>query len=350
LFSDLGFNVMRHRNPLLDEYINEDDVDVIWHASATGHINVVNSGEDEILWIDRWVREGGTLVLIDNPIYNTSSASSGTYVGGYSEADDLIQHWLTRLEITSGIREITSLAGDKVDDTSDRRLPVGPSGKVDLALDPIRIVNTYKHSGLVRPFAYRFSMTRVRDDELQPVLRDPFGTVLVWARYGNGEVWLVSDPFMFSNLILDEADNAGTAVSVILSSRGGDNSTVLFDEYHLGFVQTRSIADAARTPLGRAILYLGVILALALGTAGARFGPVRKPPGAIGVSQRAFVKALATLWQGANATTAVADALWRRYGTRKLLRRRGLEETLDTMRRDKPRIDDLLDVARQLDS
>jgi hypothetical protein len=77
---------------------------------------------------------------------------------------------------------------------------------------------------------------------------------------------------------------------------------------------------------------------------------VRKPRGAIGVSQRAFVKALAGLWFGANATTAAADALWRRYGSRQQIRRKGLDTKLDELRRSSPRMDELLEIAKRLDS
>ncbi len=349
LFDELGFNLSRHRRPMLPEYVDANDVDVIWHASSTGHMTVVDSTIDEIEWLDRWVREGGTLVLVDNPTYTPVTASSGTYATSYTDVDSLIQNWLDRLDISSGIREITSL-NEGSEEEHSRRVIVRATDKADLELTDTNAVYTYKHSGIVRPFTYRFSMSSTRDDELEPILRDAYGTALVWARYGNGEVWLASDPYMFSNLIIDEADNSRVAVSMILSSRGGDDSTVLFDEYHLGFVQTRSVSDAAKTPLGRAILYIGLIMALALGTAGARFGPIRKPPGAIGVSQKAFVKALATLWQGAGAVNAAADALWRRYGSRQQVRRLGLDQELDHMRKSNPRTDDLLDVAKRLDS
>jgi hypothetical protein len=134
-----------------------------------------------------------------------------------------------------------------------------------------------------------------------------------------------------------------------MSSSGGDIARIVFDEYHLGFYKTVTIIDAARTPVGISILYLGVVAALMLATAGARFGRARKGDIASGVSQRAFVGALAGLWLAADAHTAAADALWRRYHSRNSVRRKGLSEELDKMRKGDVKADELLETARKLD-
>ena len=80
------------------------------------------------------------------------------------------------------------------------------------------------------------------------------------AKHDEGQVWLISDPFLFSNMLLQESDNSVLAASIACQvSRGGDFPRILFDEYHLGFTQSVTLADAARTPLGKAILYLCVV-------------------------------------------------------------------------------------------
>ena len=46
---------------------------------------------------------------------------------------------------------------------------------------------------------------------------------------------------------------------------------------------------------------------------------------------------------------AAADALYRRYGARAGIKRKGLDKELDTMRTSRQKVDDLLDVAKKLD-
>jgi hypothetical protein len=231
------------------------------------------------------------------------------------------------------------------------RVPV--EGKqISPAIGPLGIVNTYERRTMIGPEVYRFSSLELpkADEAYLAVIRDPYGVVVARVNHGDGTVWLVADPYLFSNLLIQEANNAPLAVSIAMSSRGGESAVISFDEYHLGYVQSRSLSDAARTPIGKAILFLGVVSALAIGTAGARFGRARKGIGPVGVSQRAFVQALAGLWQAADASTAAADALWRRYHSRSSARRRGLDEQLDSMRKGTAKVDELLEVARKLDA
>jgi len=336
---ELGFETTRHRNPLLRSEIRKDSADVIWHSYGS-----VPVGEDEIQWISEWVTEGGTLVLIADPLKQLAGSPELFSV----EYDDiLVEEWLGRFEITSNVQEVQPLADNSGLAMFPHRMIVG--APIDWELGETREIHTYKRRGLVNPVVYRFTMANTSERSPRSVIRDGYGTVLAWGSYGGGQVWVVADPYLFSNLLLKEADNSTAAISLVLGSRGGESARVLFDEYHLGFVQSKSLSDAARTPFGKGVLFLGLISVLAIGIAGARFGPVRKAPGAIGVSQRAFVKALAGLWQGAGASTAAADALWRRYGSRQGVRRKGLDTRLDEMRKSRPKPDDLLEIARKLD-
>jgi hypothetical protein len=334
LFEELGFGVTRHRYPLVGDRV-PTRTDIIWHAWSAWPV-----GMDEIEWIDDWVRRGGTLVLIDNPLRRSlgMAESSGVGIG-----DILLDHWLDRLGLKPVIRNAASIM-DSDEDSPHRQLLVDPG---TWGLGDVHRIHSYKRSGLIAPLVYRLDIVRADVKNPTPVIRDSFGTLVAWSGQGSGRVWIVADPYLFSNLLIQETDNALLAVTMI--SRSGESPAVLFDEYHLGYVRTRTLADAARTPLGKGILYIGMIVALALGSAGARFGPIRKAPGAVGVSQRAFVRALATLWQGAGATTAVGEALWRRYASRQAVRRRHLDTELDRMRKSKPRPDELIEIAGELD-
>ncbi len=340
LFEKLGFRVFRHRRLLLENTMPRGGADIIWHVRGTVAVD-----NDEIKWVDSWVGSGGTLVIVDNP--NIFSAATQDPFAPESN-DELIAHWFEMLDITGGMREARPIADKGGLSAIPHRMPVTTSREWELG--ETHEIHTYLRRGLMSPMVYRLSLNEDSEKGTRRVIRDGYGTILAGARYGAGQVWVVADPYLFGNLLVQEADNAVIAASMVVGSSGGEHSAVLFDEYHLGFVQSRTLADAARTPLGKGLLFLGAIAALALGIAGARFGPVRKAPGAIGVSQRAFVQALAELWLGAGATTAAADALWMRYGSRQSVRRRNLDQELDRMRKGRPRVDELIEISKKLDS
>jgi len=339
LFSDIGLTCVQHRKPILKNDMPGKGVDIIWHNSA-----MVPMGQDEVDWVDAWVKDGGTLVLVSNPL-RIAASSGGMY--GIQEDDILIDHFLNEFYIESETMDVTNLGGTSGYNTISYRMPVWSDS--DWELGHIDEVDTYKRQGIAGPMVYRFTVRGDESSELKIRLKDGYGAVAVMAKYGGGRIWFISDPFLFSNMLIQDADNAILASSIAAGARGGDFSSILFDEYHLGFTQAVSLVDAAGTPVGRGILYLCAVGILAIATAGARFGPVRKAKGAIGVSQRAFVNALAGLWLGANAVPAAADALWRRYGAKKGVRRKGLDKELDRLRSSRGKVDELLEISRKLD-
>jgi hypothetical protein len=337
MFESLGFEVQRHHYPLVGNYISSDGVDVIWHSKGRVPVD-----QEEVDWIDLWVVDGGTLVLVNEP----SQKDDTTYEEFSFNVDDaLIDRWLDRIGMAEIFSEVIDIAGRA--GAGNRRLLAGEP--TDMALGEIGQIVTYEHHASGIPSVARFILREEREPEVRRVIRDSHGTVLAFIQWGRGQVWLVSDIYVFSNMLLQDADNAPVAVSMVLDSRGGDHSRVLFDEYHLGFVQTRTFNDAARTPVGKTLIYLAIVAAIAVATAGARFGRPRRASSPIGVSQRAFVRALAGMWQAAGATSAAADALWRRYRGKRSVVHQGMDVVLDGMRKGKPTRDSLLSIARRLD-
>jgi len=339
LLESTGFDVVRHRKPLIEEEMPDDGTGIIWHVSGEVPVD-----EDELAFIDHWVYRGGTLVLIDNPPEMEDILMDPV---GEVSGDSLIAVYADYFDLVGVQREITPLGGAQGGSPNTHYLTVGTTQNWGLGW--ISSIHSYLKRGLVNPVVYRF----VELDEAQGrrlfAIRDGYGIVISSTEYGDGHVWMVADPYIFGNMLIQEADNAVAALSMLAGERSGGVGRVLFDEYHLGFVQTRSLEDAAKTPLGRAIIWFGLIGILAIGTAGARFGPVRKPRSATGVSQRAFVSALAEMWQGAGATGAVAEALWKRYSSRQDVRRKGLDKKLESMRGEKPRIEELIEISKKLD-
>jgi len=338
LFDDLGFEVRRFHHPLDESYLDGDQVDVIWYTR--GKVPVTRQEMD---WLDLWVLKGGTLILINEPD-DAKEPAFGEFV--YSREDQLIERWLDRFGMQSVLSDVIDIGSRSVN--RNVGLPAGPRSNTNLG--NIGFVITYERNAASIPQVARFVQSQQTESNARRVIRDSHGTVVASLDWGEGEVWAVSDSYLFSNLLIREVDNAPVAVNMILESRGGEHSRILFDEYHLGFVRTRSISDAARTPVGRILIYLSIIGALAIGTAGARFGKPLRAQLSIGVSQRAFVKSLAGMWQAAGATSAVADALWRRYQSRRSVKALGLDIELDKMRKGRSTEENLLALARKLDS
>jgi hypothetical protein len=318
-------------------------VDVIWHTSGS-MFKYVEVEDIELNWVDEYVHGGGRLVLISNPPPELSPTTAQSDI---ENKDALMDYWMEKAEIFPIFREVKSISEGAGYFSQTRRMPI--VFRQDRGLGEVEEINTYVRHGIIEPVVYRFTSPDLTDTGARQFLRDSYGPVLVMYPYGFGQVWFVSDPYIFSNLMLREADNAVLAVDLVLGAKNWTGRSVLFDEYHLGFTRTRTFMDAARTPVGRAIMYLGFIMAIGIGCAGARFGPPRKSSVSIGVSQRAFVKALAGLWQGAGARAAAADSLWKRYHNKKDVRRNGLADELDRMRKGNPREDELIDISRKLD-
>lgn len=340
LFQRVGFEVYQSRRPLEEYFMNEIKPDEIWHFSST----IVTATEEEIDWVDNWVAAGGVLVLISNP----EMQSQEVLRGDRNHIFDLLEaHWMHRLglvEKTSKIVQISDYGGK----VKKRRLLVDASG-MPSPFGEIGIINTYEKKTITGPVAFRFIWDGKGGFNDPAVIRDSHGIVVARGTYGKGEVWMISDPYLFSNILLQEGNNSLLAVSIGLRARKGGKSKIVFDEYHLGFVQTRTISDAAATPLGRAVIYIGCITVLAIGTAGARFGRVRRGQQTLGVSQRAYVKALAGMWEAAGATSAAADALWRRYHSRLGLRRNELLNVLEKFRIRVEKNEELLEIVKKLD-
>jgi hypothetical protein len=346
LLGRLGFETIQARNPFEPNYVQDgSDIDVIWHVSTQSGVAAygVQVSKPEINWLNDWVSAGGTLVLVSDPPPPDISAVE---LPGPATVDPLLDYWLGKFGMSAVLRGITSISD--IQAPEGRRLLVNVKMASGLG-GSVGIIHTYEKRQLGGSVAYRFA--RLGTDEIDAdYISDAYGVVLAKMKSGDGTVWLVADPFLFSNLLIQEADNAPLAVTVAMSARGGSASKICFDEYHLGFVQSRTLVDAARTPLGRAVLYIGVLAALAIGTAGARFGRARTYSTAIGVSQRAFVGALAGLWQGAHASGAAAEALWRRYRTASSAQRRGLDSQLENMKKSGCTIEELMEVAKKLDA
>ncbi|HEX9744677.1 MAG TPA: DUF4350 domain-containing protein [bacterium] len=334
---NMGYEPFRSRYPLDGSEYGMRDFDVLWHFQA-----LMEADEDEIDWIRDWVDKGGTLIIVGNSdeyMFSSLPLSAGL------KLDNIQDDWFTEMDVESTTPELLGNSEDYDGDVQPHRLRVYIPDR-EWKFEGLDKVNTYIEEGPVDTKLFRMK----QGSKLTPYLWDAHGVIIGFAEYGRGKVWVVSDPMIFSNMLLQEEDNAALLVSMLMDERGRKKGRILFDEYHHGFFQTRGISDAVRTPFGKGLMYLAFVVALGIGSAGARFGRVRKVHGAIGVSQRAFVSSLAGLWQAAGATQTAADALYRRYRNRLNVRKSGYDLKLDEMRSEKGNVENLLDIARELDN
>lgn len=112
-------------------------------------------------------------------------------------------------------------------------------------------------------------------DDFVTHLALPEGPVLVSFEQGQGRVMLSTAPFPFSNRGLAEPGNAELVLNLI--SAAPQINTIWFDEWHHGLRSEEVIyagpADWLRyTPAGRAFVYVAVIVLVALLLVGQRFG------------------------------------------------------------------------------
>lgn len=88
---------------------------------------------------------------------------------------------------------------------------------------------------------------------------------------GNGTVYALSDPFIFSNRAIGDLDHAALVLNLLSDVPAG--SQVTFDEYHHGLTEHGTLnARLLREPWGWAIIYVAVTFMLYLAFSGRRFG------------------------------------------------------------------------------
>ena len=142
------------------------------------------------------------------------------------------------------------------------------------------------------------------------------GAVAVAYHFGKGEVVAISDPTIFSNLLLPVADNARFAYNVL--ARG----PVAFYERANGYAADRSFWDALPRSARIAVVCAAAIVLLGLIGSSIRFAPPLASQGAPERDSSAYIVSMARLLSRGRAAPraiedsaeAVARALRRRFG------------------------------------
>ncbi len=159
-------------------------------------------------------------------------------------------------------------------------------------------------------------------------LGDAEGTVLAEFRYGQGRVFLLSDPFVIANNGISRGSNLTLALNLVRAIGQGENGKsrrIFFDEYHHGYRREGNplIAYFRGTPMPWLLLQGALLGALMLYTYGRRFARPLPLPQVDRHSPLEFVGSMANLQQAAAARDLAIENIYPRFKAQ-LCRRLGL--------------------------
>ena len=155
------------------------------------------------------------------------------------------------------------------------------------------------------------SMPDALDMPESPVQRE----VGVVVKHGNGRVIALASGSMLQNRALAAAD--GGVLFARLAQAYASEGPILFDEYHLGVGERRSmmryLRQAGATPFIAQLMFVALVL---LWRNGARFGGVRQPPEIAPAGTASYVGALGGLFARAGDPAGAAHVLVKQALTR----------------------------------
>jgi hypothetical protein len=151
-------------------------------------------------------------------------------------------------------------------------------------------------------------------------LRSEWGGLLAVLEQGKGRLIVLTDPNLFSNELLREADHPRLALNLLLTHLG--DGSVLVDEYHHGYGRATSVFDHLTRSKAIYPALQGFLLLLIFWAAkGRRFGPPRPLVRDEHRSSLEYVRAMAQLFQRAQARGLALEAVsrWIEEDAKKIL-------------------------------
>jgi len=145
-----------------------------------------------------------------------------------------------------------------------------------------------------------------------PIFSDKHGVTLTYSRLGQGGVILCCSPWTVSNQGLAQSRNLDLIINALQAFAPQKERVILFDEYHHGYGERRSLLSLL-PPLARlGLLQLVVALMLLLFSVGRRFGA----PVTVEEQKRVrgeYLSAMSILLRRAGAVDLAADRLKERF-------------------------------------
>ncbi len=144
------------------------------------------------------------------------------------------------------------------------------------------------------------------------LMKDEKGILAAVKPQGKGRIIVIADPSLITNAGIGRSDNAVFIANLAtLNARKGE--TIVFDEYHQGYGEKRSVAHLLGKYGRMAAVLLAMALIFALYSVGRRFGAVRpaeKPSVRVNYE---YIEAMGRLYQRAGASSAAAEILCREF-------------------------------------
>ncbi len=250
-------------------------------------------GTLEMRALDRWVKNGGTLVLALQPPH------------------PLLAHF--------------DIKGEKA--ISKRRKGQG-KGEVLFQPGPytqgVREILPNWHRGL-----------QSRKPEVLIQIRDSYGGLLAAGSRGKGQVIALADPGLLANLSLRKGDHARLALNLLLTHRG--KGLVLVDEYYHGYGRATSVfGHLARSHIMSPLIQALILLIVFLAAGGRRFGRPRPMAKIERRSSMEYVRAMAQIYQRAHARLLALEGVvkWVESEARRMLldHDKGFQQTMKEVR------------------
>jgi len=246
---ELGY---RARNFEYAAWSLPDDADALLVLGPTQQPFTADEADETL----RWVRQGGTLVLL-------------------TPAPSLL----------NGRNALLDALGARVVVSEDAQpAPTAQAVQPLLFSPPVASVPANSDAAL-----------ELDRDDWAPLLETANGDSLIGIQEGNGYVYLGTTPFPLTNAGLREAGSGALALNLLARVPAG--GTVLFDEYHHGYRDTQTLRNVAlRQGWGWAVLYALAVVVLYIVLTGRRFG--RPVPLRADIARRSsaeYVQSLAML-------------------------------------------------------
>lgn len=150
------------------------------------------------------------------------------------------------------------------------------------------------------------------------------GALVVDYPHGNGQIILLSDPYIVANNGINRADNLQLALNIVAGKEG----LIVFDEFHQGraFTQNAIVQYFAGTPVLALCGQLALIGLAVIWSRGARFGRPLPLPHVDRRSSLEFVASMAELQQRAKAHDLALENIYGRV-RRALVRHAGVNQS-----------------------
>jgi hypothetical protein len=126
---------------------------------------------------------------------------------------------------------------------------------------------------------------------------------------GKGQVCLVSSPKLLTNRGMRSYRNAVEMVALV-AKHASKRDLILFDEYHHGFVQNKTMLAMLSRPVRMSLIVFALAALAAAYSMGRRFGAVREAPVEDTLRPGSeFVEAVGRLYRNAGATDVAAEIM-----------------------------------------